>query len=268
MQYTNFHTHSTYCDGKNSLEDIVLEALRLGCPQIGFSSHAPMPFETGYSMTQISCLEYINEVRELKEKYSGQIEILLGIETDYFSRIDTTPYDYVIRSVHYVYKDGNYLPVDHSEGVQVESVNSYYGGDFQAYAKDYYSSVAGITLGDRCDVIGHFDLVTKYNEADKLFDTHCDEYRSTVFRTIDAIFDATDGVVIFEYNTGAISRGHRKTAYPDDFILDYLSQNYAGRFKFLISSDAHSKENLLFGFDMAHETLTGHGLEITKGFPF
>ena len=28
----NLHTHSLYCDGKNTIEDMTLEAIQKGCP--------------------------------------------------------------------------------------------------------------------------------------------------------------------------------------------------------------------------------------------
>lgn len=40
----SFHTHSGYCDGEGNLEEIVLSALDLGLRDLGFSSHAPLPF--------------------------------------------------------------------------------------------------------------------------------------------------------------------------------------------------------------------------------
>ena len=52
--------------------------------------------------------------------------------------------------------------------------------------------------------------------------------------------------VAFEINTGAISRGYRTTPYPEDFILDEIKK--LGK-KLIITSDCHSKENLIFGFD-------------------
>lgn len=33
---SNYHTHTRFCDGKNTPEEIVREAIRLGCPELGF----------------------------------------------------------------------------------------------------------------------------------------------------------------------------------------------------------------------------------------
>ena len=46
----NFHTHSTFCDGKNTPEEIVLAALEKGFVSIGFSSHGYTPYDLRYCM--------------------------------------------------------------------------------------------------------------------------------------------------------------------------------------------------------------------------
>ena len=42
---SNFHTHTVYSDGKDTPEDIILEALRLGCSAIGFSDDSYTAFD-------------------------------------------------------------------------------------------------------------------------------------------------------------------------------------------------------------------------------
>lgn len=268
IKYSNFHTHSLYCDGKDLLEEIVLQAISLGCRQLGFSSHAPIPIENDWCMTTERETEYKNEILRLKDKYAGKIELLLGIETDYYSEIDLSDYDYVIRSVHYILKDGDYLSIDESEACQKRIVERYYNSDFMEYIRDYYALVGQSLKSARCDIIGHFDLITKFNEGNKLFDTSADKYRKIVFNALDSIFESTRDNVVFEYNTGAISRGYRTGGYPESFILDYLADKYSGRYSFVINSDAHSMKNLLFGFEDAERVLLDHGASIRYAFPF
>ena len=45
MRLSNYHTHTVYCDGRDTPEELVLEALRLGCPELGFSEHSWLPGE-------------------------------------------------------------------------------------------------------------------------------------------------------------------------------------------------------------------------------
>ena len=63
--------------------------------------------------------------------------------------------------------------------------------------------------------------------------------------------------VIFEINTGAIARGYRRMPYPASIFLHRIAQK-RGRVTF--SSDAHAKENLMFGFDQALHLARAGGL--------
>ena len=116
---TNYHTHTTYCDGNSTPAEIVREAVSLGMREIGFSGHSYTECDS-YSMSKENTRAYISAVRQLQKKYTGSIKILLGIEQDYYSEEPTEGYDYVIGSVHFVKKDGVYLSVDASKERQIE----------------------------------------------------------------------------------------------------------------------------------------------------
>ena len=45
MALSNFHTHTTYCDGKDTPRALAEEAMRLGCPALGFSGHSYTAFD-------------------------------------------------------------------------------------------------------------------------------------------------------------------------------------------------------------------------------
>ena len=83
----NFHTHTLFCDGQNSPEELVREAIRLGCRELGFSGHAYTAFDESYCMSQQGTQDYIAAVRNLQKVYAGQLKIHLGIEQDYYSQM-------------------------------------------------------------------------------------------------------------------------------------------------------------------------------------
>lgn len=255
MNYSNYHTHSNLCDGKDSLEELVQKAIELGCPEIGFSGHSYTSFDEDYCMSVEQYKEYMDEIRRLQVAYGGKIRILAGIEQDYYSEEIPDGLDYVIGSVHYVLKKGKYLSVDLSEEDFCSNVRENYGGDFLAFAEDYYKVVGDLYNKTHCDVIGHFDLITKYNEGNRLFDTHDERYVRAVKNALDSIekslADAYEagigtGEVLFEINTGAMARGYRKEAYPADFIIAEL---FRRGYKLMLNSDCHDREQLLFGFE-------------------
>lgn len=246
---SNYHTHTTFCHGNDTPEQLVLKAIELGCPEIGFSSHAFTSFDDSYGMTREGTEQYKACIRELKQKYADKIKIYLGIEQDFYSDDAPEGYDYVIGSVHYLYKDGKYLSIDSDKDDMLGQIDKYYGGDIYAYVEQYYDTVAQVYEKTKCDIIGHFDLITKFNENDCLFDTASPRYRTAALRALDALC-ATDAV--FEINTGAIARGYRQTPYPADFILYELKKR--GK-KLIFSSDCHDRDQLLFGYDMYLETI-------------
>lgn len=245
----NYHTHTTFCDGKNTAEEMVVSAIELGCSEIGFSGHSYTKCDTSYCMSRGKTEEYKKEILALKEKYKDKITIYLGIEQDYFSEEPTNDYDYVIGSVHYILKNGNYLSVDESRDRQINDVNKFYNGDFYAYVEDYYEEVSKVYERTKCDIIGHFDLVTKFNENNVLFDVNNERYKKAYKKALDKLLLTP---AKFEINTGAISRGYRKTPYPSDEIAEIIAKH--GK-KFVLSSDTHAKDTIVFKLDEQKQKL-------------
>ena len=88
-------------------------ALSEGFTSYGFSSHAPLPFSTAWTMEWDIMDGYLSEFHRLKEKYAGRIELYIGLEIDYLNeasnpsiaRFRELPLDYRIGSVHLLYND-------------------------------------------------------------------------------------------------------------------------------------------------------------------
>ena len=237
----NYHTHTVFCDGKDSPEDLVREAIRRGCPAIGFSGHSYYSFDD-CCMSPEGTEEYISEIRRLKEVYKKSIQIDLGIEQDIFSSIDRTAFDYVIGSVHYVPKNGKNCSVDFSPDDFSENVRDVFDGDYFAFAEAYYQLVGRVYEVTKCDIVGHFDLITKFNEADRLFSTKDIRYQKAANEALEQLIEAP---VLLEINTGAMARGYRSSPYPADELIRKWKK--AGK-KLILSSDCHEKTDLLYGF--------------------
>ena len=76
----NFHTHTTFSDGKNTPEEMVLYAIEQGFCSLGFSDHAPVSHDMRYCMRDVA--GYIAEINRLKAKYADKLQIYLGVEED------------------------------------------------------------------------------------------------------------------------------------------------------------------------------------------
>lgn len=246
----NYHTHTNYCDGKDSPEELVKAALNKGFFALGFSSHSYTEMDKSFAMSASEAKKYRAEIATLKEKYKGKIELYCGIEQDYFSDEPTGCYDYVIGSVHYVLKNGEYVCVDNTAEIVKDSVSKLYGGDFDALAEDYFALVAKIPDKTNADIIGHFDLVSKYSKKNGYGETP---------RFLTAAENAVMALVPyglpFEINTGAMARGIRSVPYPSPEILKII-RKHGG--EIMLSSDCHDKNYLDFAFleaaDLARKT--------------
>lgn len=238
----DLHMHSAFSDGKHSPEEMILEGIRRGLTRIGISDHSHVEMDDS-TMPLGSEEAYQREMKRLKEKYAGRIQVCCGLERDYYSEIDTG-YDYVIGSVHFIkMKDGHQLTVDWTPEKLETDCRKYYAGDWYALTEEFFRLEADVVRKTRCDLIGHFDLVMKFNEQAGWFDPAHPRYRAAWQQAADALLRTGKP---FEVNTGAISRGYRTDAYPCREIRTYLRERGA---KLILSSDAHQKEDIAFEFE-------------------
>ncbi|MBQ7761204.1 MAG: histidinol-phosphatase [Clostridia bacterium] len=252
MEVSTYHTHTCYSDGKNTPEEMLKKAISLGMREYGFSDHAPMIFSCEWD-TKVRTIEsYKRVVLDLKEKYKDEIKVYLGIEQDYYS-VPAQDYEYIIGSVHYIQKNGVYLPLDASVDKTKENIDKYYNGDALAYCEDYYELVGDLYNKTKCHIIGHFDLITKFNEIEPLIDTTHPRY---IKAYTGALKKLKDTPVIYEINTGAISRGYRTSPYPSDEMIDIIAKQ--GK-PFVICSDTHSTETIDFNLEKEKERLKQKG---------
>ncbi len=249
MRFSNLHTHSVFSDGKNTPEEIVQSAIEKGFVSIGFSDHSHTPCDESYCMLTPAYPDYYRTVNELKKKYAGQIDVLLGLEQDYYSELDREPLDYLIASVHYICVGGDCHPIDHSLVQQETCIAEVCGGDRVDMAKRYYELMVKNVEKTKPDVVGHFDVITKFG----LFDGDMPAYRAVALEALDEVMKTCPRI---EMNTGAISRRVRTLPYPTDFLLKRVLENGG---EIILSADSHAKETLDCFFPESVEILRKTG---------
>ena len=252
---SNLHTHTTFADGKHTAEEVVLSAIDAGMEVLGFSEHSfhANPAIFGMQSPELQ-QEYCKEIERLKSVYVDRIKILRGIEQDSFSGVPTDVYDYVIGSVHYVYLGGEFCCVDLSAQTTLDAIKTHCSGDPMVYAKAYFEAVANVEKDTQCDIVGHFDLLTKFNEQTAIFDTSDPCYIKAGLEALDALLEKD---VIFEVNTGAMSRKYRTTPYPAPIFLHRIAEK---RGNVVLTADTHHKDNLTYGFDKALQIIKASGI--------
>ncbi len=246
MQLSNCHTHTTFCDGSDTMEEMLNAAISLSFESLGFSVHSPLPFKNEYALKSEKLPDYLKEVSRLKAKYQGKIDIVNGIELDRDSvGVDVSAFDYAIGSVHQLHFSGVGYPVDYSAEVLLDCAREEFDGSFLLLAKHYYSLVNSFICERKPQIVGHFDLIEKFNERGALFDNESKAYQSAALEVVDGICDCCSDI-IFEVNTGAMFRCKRSSPYPQRFVLSRLFER---EIPITITSDAHCVKALDFAFD-------------------
>lgn len=244
---SNFHTHTTFCDGKDSPEEYVLSAIKKGLTTLGFSAHVPINLVNKWNMQAAKTQDYFVEINRLKQKYAGKIEIYAGFEMDYLPTDDLKNIhqyielaDYTIGSVHYLYDHANakYYFADGSPEEIALTIKEFANNDNRAFVKTYYQELTRVVHKYKPDIIGHFDIIKKHNRNKMFFDEEAKWYQDIVVQALDAIASIN---TIVEVSTGGRIRGFIPGTYPSTWILqECLSRNIA----ITISSDAHQADNL------------------------
>ena len=245
MTGIDLHTHTTFDHGAQTPEEMVKKALELKMDCLGLAVHAPgRPEDADWTATPKGMARFLKEVRRLQKVYGPKIWILAGVEMDSFSTVSSDGFDYVIGSVHWLEFDGQLFPVDQSAEALRKVADRFTGGDLIAVAVRYFELVSTVVRVTKADIIGHFDLITKFNENGALFDESDPRYRAAWQKAADRLLKTGKP---FEINTGAISRGYRTLPYPSKEIRDYLHAHGA---KLLINSDAHRADDLMCKFEL------------------
>lgn len=252
MQRSNFHTHTIYSDGNDTVHGMIETALDKGFTALGFSDHSYAQSELDYCMKAEDQRKNFDEIRAAACEYKDRIRIFAGVELDAESArpeyLDFE-YDYIISSVHEIVRRGVSMPIDASAELQTKLVHDLFGGGWHEFARVYFDTVINHVGRNRTDIVGHFDLVTKYG----LMPEHDEKYigyaRAAVRETVKLCRT-------FELNTGAMARGYRTVPYPAEFIIDEIKA-CGGRM--IITSDCHAKAMLDCRFSEAEELLAAHG---------
>ena len=242
---TNYHSHSLYCDGRANMEDFIRFALSEGFTSYGFSSHAPLPFSTAWTMEWDAMDDYLAEFHRLKAKYAGQIELYIGLEIDYLNeesnpsvvRFRELPLDYRIGSVHLLYDDkGEIVDVDVTADKFCRVVDKHFNGDLVRVVHLYYDRLMRMVELGGFDIVGHADKM-HYN-ASAYHPGLLDEpwYDALIQEYFDA--SARKGYSV-EINTKAYQE--LGTFSPNDLFIPVLGESGNG---VQVNSDSHYPERI------------------------
>lgn len=240
----NAHTHTVYCDGSATPREMAQAAVAAGLEALGFSGHAPMTaMGEGWTMEKGRDLLYRQDVAAVRAEFKGRLAVYCGVEWDLYASGEWVPYDYVIGSIHVMRcADGALYSFDDTVAEMERCKHLGFGGDGEAIPRYYYRYLREYLTAHPAFIVGHFDLVRKFNRHNVYFDETSAAYQQLAMETMTAL---AKGDRIFEVNTAGLCSGHLGAAYPDDYLLAHL-HDLGGRV--MLSSDAHTVQTLTYGF--------------------
>jgi len=266
MNLFNLHTHSRFCDGKEEPEEYVKQAVELGFHTLGFSSHAPVPFENNFSLKEEKMDEYFSTIRALDEKYKDRINILLSMEIDYIPGITRTfaefskagNLDYTIGGVHLVrnkeieklwFIDGSKQET-YDDGLQ-----KLFNGHIRKGVEAYYGQIREMVATQKPDIIAHLDKIKMHNK-NRYFSEEESWYKDLAWKTLKYI--ASESNCIVEVNTRGLYKKRSDTFFPSPAILEQIHHL---KIPITLSADAHQPNELNGYYDEALKLLKEIGFK-------
>lgn len=266
---TNYHTHTTWCDGKESAEQMIQAAVEKKFDVLGFSSHVMYPFAAEWHMHSNSIEKYLKDIRTLSHSYAHKIEVLAGFEADYFPVLSSPSNeqykslkpDYIIGSVHFLFdektifkQNTNHAGIPYTcftaDGPQEEvlhGIKHVFKGNAKKAVQTYFSLQRSMIKTASFDIVGHIDVIRKRNVHNLFFNEQDSWYIKELKETAKT---AAQQNKIIEINTGGIARGIMTDSYPSLAFLKILKSYDV---PICLNSDAHSSKDLDCAFDSSIE---------------
>lgn len=250
----SYHTHSNFCDGKATMEQVCQQALELKMSALAFTSHAPVPFANTYSLRFEKLMAYKEEFNRLKALYGNDIELYLGLEADYIPG-ETVSFaewkkilnlDFIIGSVHLVKEpiSGKKWFIDGAPENYEKGLKEVYHYDIRRGVSDYFHQVREMIRIEKPDIIGHIDKV-KMNNRDRYFSIDTPWYLDDFTHTLNVVKEI-GGVV--EINSRGIYRGKYHECFPH---INGIRQCIQMGIPLTLASDSHQPDELMHGFKLA-----------------
>jgi histidinol-phosphatase (PHP family) len=262
--WTNYHTHTHYCDGKGSFEDFLNKNQ---VKSIGFSSHAPLPFSSPWAMKKNELVKYLNEINQLKN--TETIEIYAGLEVDFIptliSSSDFDQLDFTIGSIHFVdaLPDGQPWEVDGNHALFLKGLETIFNSKHKEVWSRYFELTRKMLAESPPTILGHMDKMKIQNIDNKFFKEDDSWYQDEIKQTIQSI--KKSGVIV-EVNTRGIYQKKSTSTYPSPWVLELL---LASNIPITLNSDAHHPNHLISEFESTALLLHQIGFKklsiLTKG---
>lgn len=251
MNLMDYHSHHNRCGhALGGIEDYVKEAIKKNFKEIGISDHFPIgaiyndpQFQEdfkGASMSVEEFPDYVNEIKELREKYKDKIAIKISTEVGFSTpgRALTRqqkvldPFidediDYLLAGIHDI--KWHESPIYTIDGKNNSALLKEYGEE-QIHV-NYFGKIEKLVDTNYFDVIAHFD----YNRI--LVSPNKPNYSEKAWQVLLNLLDKikNKGIAV-EINTSGILKGF-EVQFPSDIIVKELIDRNV---PLTLGSDSHN----------------------------
>jgi histidinol-phosphatase (PHP family) len=233
------------------MEEFVRFAIAKGLRKYGFSSHAPLPFLTKWTMLEDDFADYEMEFHRLKEKYAKEIELFIGLEVDYIhgcsdiknSFFSDKKLDYTIGSIHYLDKlndENEYWTIDGGFVEFDNGLNLLYGGDIRLATKSFFETTVLMIEKGGFDIVGHMDKITMHGLKYDNFKPQ-DNWFADLVTPVFELIKSKD--LILEINTKSFTE--KGLTFPHQHFFPLINEM---GIKIVLNSDCHYPTNIADGF--------------------
>lgn len=249
--YFDSHMHTPLCKhAYGEPEEYAKHGQEMGLKGIIFTCHSPMPrgFWPGVRMGMDEFGEYVRIVTRAAKVFAGQLEVRLGMESDYFPGFEDwiaelhkmAPFHYCLGSVHWQGSDYQ---------------QRFKTGDVMQFRRTYFKLLADSAETGLFDCLAHPDLVKNYKAEQWNFE----EVRDDVAAALDRI--AKTGVAM-ELNTSGLMKSYEEMN-PG---LDMLTMMRERGIPVVVGSDSHRPSRVGEHFIMGLQTLQKAGYDKVSVF--
>lgn len=255
------HLHTFFStDSEQSPEGTIKKAIELGLSRICITDHIDLDFPEknpdGSDAFVFDPKEYFDYLTPLKEKYSSQIDIRIGVELGllpYLSErnqafINSAPFDFVIGSSHLVDGQDPYWPA------------FWEGKDSEKLIIKYYEGILNnLDAFSDFDVYGHLDYINRYI-VDKTYVYDENRFMELFEAILKKLISMGKGI---EINTGALAKG-LSNPNPSPSIIK-LYHDLKGEI-ISFGSDSHNSANIGYDFLKAKQIVLDAGFKYYTTF--
>lgn len=243
-----FHSHNFFCDGKNSIDEMIQSAVNMNVTHFGVSSHAPLKFINKWSMNYDDLQNYSHEIDLAKHTLANKIQIYKSLEIDYIPNSsysfkyfnDLLNLDYTIGSIHLVLNKENKKLwfIDGDKSKCHENFKIIFNGNIRLAISSYYNQMREMIITQKPNIVGHIDKVAM-NTAGAFFSQTDDWYIEEVGKTLDVLKEYGS---IMEVNARGLYKNTWHTSFPSPKILELA---FSKNIPIIITTDAHNTSEIL-----------------------